>query len=627
MDNFSRRAFVSAAATAGAAVGMLTGGAATPARAEDGPSVDVPQGYDVASQADGLLARRPARGEGNPVQVGFARSGALPIPPAEPPAIWDEVADVVVVGTGMGGLAAIIVCAEGGLSVIGVEKDSVCGGAGRHAYYNLCYVGGTDAQKQAGSGYPVKYFDPDDSAQCKKVAIEFNKHYQYSADLELLAQVAGNGPKYIDWLRAQPNSNVHLHDFGGREACAWTNAEHDEGHYNAAMGNSTLVDRLVGNAEAAGARILTSTECTTLVQDAEGRVVGVRAQDAHGDEIHIRAERGVLLAAGGFGFNLDLLEQYIPSAYLLTTMGGPVPSHTGEAFRMGLGVGADFAGFNSFVCWDSGTDAYWNGGGAYCSDFWSTVHQLTYVPIVKFDKRGRRIAHFGVGASTTASMRLDEFYCTNYDPNMAQAWAGPDHRKYMVWDSTWDFATMNNLAGTPATNYSLETLWRTFSPKALETRAATWEEDFQSYVDAGVIKVAGSIAELEQMWDFESGVLEAAVERWNADCAAGQDTESVIPYAPEALVPILEPPFYGMCMGAQISKTNCGLRVTDKMEVVDNTPHHRVIPGLYAAWSTAGGFTGESNYLDFGQVSPMGSVALSGTTGFIAARAILGELE
>ncbi|MBR2836216.1 MAG: FAD-binding protein [Coriobacteriales bacterium] len=619
----SRRKFVKASMAAGT---IVTGMSRKKALASDAPQAQSFEGFKAPSTEDGLLSVRPGHGEGNPRTPGFARAEATPIAPVEPPKAWDKEADVVVVGTGMGGLAAIINCAEGGLSVIGLEKDSRTGGSGRHAYYNLCYVGGTDEQNSLKAGYPIAVFKPNNAGQCREVAREFNKHYQYSANLKLLERVAQCGPKYIDWLRNEPNSQVHLHDFGGRKACAWTNAEHDEHGYNAAMGNSTLVDRLTQNAADAGAQILTSTECTALARDADGRIVGVRAEDDNGI-IYIKAKRGVLLAAGGFGFNLDLLEQYIPTAYLCATSGGPVPSHTGEAFRMGLGVGADFAGFNSFVCWDSGADTYWNGQGAYCSDFWSSVHQLTYMPIVKFNKLGERVAHFGVGASDAASMRSDEYYATNYDPNMAQSWACPDYRKYMVWDSTWDFETVNNLEGTAATKYSPALTWKYFSPIALETRAQTWEEDFQNYIDSGLIKVANTIEELGEMWGFEPGVLEGAVERWNADCEAGKDTESVIPYAAEALVPIKEPPFYGMCMGAQISKTNCGLRVTNRMEVVDNTPQHNIIPGLYASWSTAGGFTGESMFLDFGQVSPMGSVALSGTTGYIASLAILGELE
>jgi hypothetical protein len=575
----------------------------------------------------GILAERPEQGEGYPKQVGYARSEATPIAPVDPPVAWDKECDVVVVGTGMGGLAAIINCAEGGLSIVGLEKDSRTGGSGRHAYYNLCYVAGTDEQNERGTGWPLASFDPDDDEQCKLIAREFNKHYQYSANLKLLKRVAQNGPKYIDWLRAEPNANVHLNDFAGKEGVCWTNAEHDEGGYNAAMGNSTLVDRLTENAAAAGAEILLSTPLTALVQDADGRVVGVKAEGPDG-ELFIKAERGVLLAAGGMGYNLDLLEQYIPSAYMFVTSGGPVPSHTGEAFRMGLGVGADFAGFNSFVCWDSGADSYWNGGaGGYCTDYWTTLHQISYMPVVRFNKLGERIPHFGFVASAEAAMRDDEAYATSFDPNMCQAWAGPDHRKYIIWDSTWDFGTVNHLQGTAAERFSPKTMWETFSPIALETRPATWEEDLQNWIDSGNVKVANSIEELAEMWGFEPGVLEGAVERWNADCEAGVDTETVVPYAPEALVPILEPPFYGLCMGGEISKTNCGLRVTDKMEVVDNSDQHKVIPGLYASWSTAGGFQGENMFLDFGQVSPMGSVALSGTTGYIASRVLLGEIE
>ena len=52
--------------------------------------------------------------------------------------------------------------------------------------------------------------------------------------------------------------------------------------------------------------------------------------------------------------NRDLLKRYIPSCYEQALQGGPMPFHTGDTFRMGLGAGADYAGLNSFSCWEGG---------------------------------------------------------------------------------------------------------------------------------------------------------------------------------------------------------------------------------------------------------------------------------
>lgn len=49
--------------------------------------------------------------------------------PLDPPASWDREVDLVVVGTGGGGLAATTLAAESGSSVIAVEKEGTVGGA------------------------------------------------------------------------------------------------------------------------------------------------------------------------------------------------------------------------------------------------------------------------------------------------------------------------------------------------------------------------------------------------------------------------------------------------------------------------------------------------------------------
>lgn len=70
-----------------------------------------------------------------------------------------------------------------------------------------------------------------------------------------------------------------------------------------------------------------------------GKVVGVMVTDlASGSKKYVKANKGVILCAGGMGMNKDLLKKHIPTAYQGAAIGGPMPSQTGEAFRMGLGV-------------------------------------------------------------------------------------------------------------------------------------------------------------------------------------------------------------------------------------------------------------------------------------------------
>ncbi|MBR2287170.1 MAG: FMN-binding protein, partial [Clostridia bacterium] len=63
---------------------------------------------NVAIEEDAQMAFRPEKGEGFPSDYGSFRNGAQPIPPEEVPASWDEEYDVIVVGSGIGGLTAAL---------------------------------------------------------------------------------------------------------------------------------------------------------------------------------------------------------------------------------------------------------------------------------------------------------------------------------------------------------------------------------------------------------------------------------------------------------------------------------------------------------------------------------------
>ncbi|MFR3092157.1 MAG: hypothetical protein ACLTMP_10915 [Eggerthella lenta] len=93
--------------------------------------------------------------------------------------------------------------------------------------------------------------------------------------------------------------------------------------------------------------------------------------------------------------NRDLIRAYLPSAYEGTVQGGPMPSHTGEAFRMGLGMGADFSGFDSWSYWEGAIDEETAGGdGQFWHYFWHGERQLLHNPWLIIDKRGNRQPYF-----------------------------------------------------------------------------------------------------------------------------------------------------------------------------------------------------------------------------------------
>jgi 3-oxo-5alpha-steroid 4-dehydrogenase len=72
-----------------------------------------------------------------------------------------------------------------------------------------------------------------------------------------------------------------------------------------------LMQHLAAAAHDAGAAVRFDTRAERLVVDADRRVVGVLAQQ-FGRTVALRARRGVVLTAGGFVFNDDMLRQHCP---------------------------------------------------------------------------------------------------------------------------------------------------------------------------------------------------------------------------------------------------------------------------------------------------------------------------
>jgi 3-oxosteroid 1-dehydrogenase len=86
-----------------------------------------------------------------------------------------------------------------------------------------------------------------------------------------------------------------------------------------------------------GVPVWLNTHVKQLIVE-DGRVVGVAAE-REGQPIEIRANRGVVLAAGGFAHDKEMREKYQRSP-ISTEWTSASPGNTGDAIRMGLELGA-----------------------------------------------------------------------------------------------------------------------------------------------------------------------------------------------------------------------------------------------------------------------------------------------
>jgi succinate dehydrogenase/fumarate reductase flavoprotein subunit len=572
---------------------------------------------------------KPQPHGGPPLFAGETGENAQPIPPLDPPAAWDREVDVVVVGTGYGGLTATLYAAQQNASVIAIEKDDVTGGSSRHACGTMIICGGSKAQNEIGYGWPVFPYDVDASAA------KILQYYNYSVDSALLRAALTEGPLWFDWILEQGGINW-LCGGGMFIDAANLNINKDPNSPYAGtaqfLGNGQTCDALENDARVAGAEFMLNTRCDALVADA-GRVIGVKVTDKSTDtEIFVKADKGVILTAGGFGVNLDMLAKYIPSAYMYAVSGGPMPSHTGEAIRMGVGMGADISGFDSFSCWEGGLDDYWgDGDGQFFHYFWYGPSQVAQNPWLLIDKAGNRVPFYLDDITSSTNLLQPGFDPTVYtmgDLSTAASWMSTvGHRAYCIFDADYEahlevFKRSTYKGGdfsrTPLTvGYNIA---EGIDPTPFAS--LDWQSEFYKAIESGSVKKADTLEDLAAQLKIEPDRLAIAVERWNDICEQGKDTDLPIPYLPEWLIPIKNSPYYGIAEGGHISKTLAGLRVNTKMQVIDRDAN--VIPGLYAGWTTAGGLAGESSYGgQLGNCTPFGSVGASGVGGFMAIRGLL----
>jgi hypothetical protein len=268
---------------------------------------------------------------------------------------------------------------------------------------------------------------------------------------------------------------------------------------------------------------------------------------------------------------------------------------------MGIGAGADLVGLGSTSSFDGGID--WRGHGTFHQYLYNGSTQLARQPWLSIDISGARYPYM------TADFAPNLWNLSNVQGSRM------GNRGYVLFDNDYEtniWTFKQGFCRKPLTptmpNASRVPDWLT---------STDWRDGVKNALDAGVIKKADTIAALGEQLGFDPGVLEKSVGDWNAVCAAGKDDPSY-GYQPNWLIPIKNGPFYGIKLGAFLYATACGLRVTPEMHVVDTKG--KPIPGLYAAFHTAGGQVGEQAVSG---ISILADVGLSLTGGYIAADTII----
>ncbi len=105
-------------------------------------------------------------------------------------------------------------------------------------------------------------------------------------------------------------------------------------------GGYMLMKPLTDLATELGVRSAYDMRVQSLVVDDDGRVVGLIAKQ-YGEEVAVRARKGVVLAMGSFAYNEQMVQAYAPR--LVGRPAASIEEHDGRAIQMAQALGADLA--------------------------------------------------------------------------------------------------------------------------------------------------------------------------------------------------------------------------------------------------------------------------------------------
>jgi len=519
---------------------------------------------------------------------------------------WDQEADVVVVGTGGAGLTAAILAHDNGAKVLVLERSDK--------------VGGTTALSGGAIWVPVSHhMEKAGIKDSREAALTYCKRMTAGrASDEMVETFVDTVPQMLRYLEEHchvkfcltpslPDYQPELEGAcqGGRTLDAELFDPKGLGEWASKLrkGPSAMfpvtLDEAMGSLKMAvlpqnapvelimermgkgllsmgganigqllqacldrGVTILLETRGRELVTE-DGRIVGLRAE-REGKDLFVKA-RAVVLACGGFEWNKELLNKFLPGP-----IGGtcsPPYQNEGDGLIMAMEVGADLA--NMTEGWLS-PGAFVPGQEYEGAPYWTLIFVDRSVPhSITVNRYGERF----VDESANYNDMGRAFW--NFDPVACEY---PNIPSWIIIDSQYRQKYM---------------IMSTVMP---------------DYPDPEWLVKDDTLAGLARKVGIDPQGLEATVARWNGFVREGKDRdfrrgESLYdrrwfgdPEAPHPNLGTIEkPPFYTFPIELGfMGGTNGGPRTNTKGQVLN--VRGGVIPGLYAAGNTAASVCGPAYY-------------------------------
>jgi len=472
--------------------------------------------------------------------------------------------DILIVGAGNGGMGAAAYAAAHGLNFRVIEQNGNVQDT-RH------WVGAVDGFGAQAQGIKM------DRA---KLLSEISRYASGKCDQRVVKTWINESGEMIEFIRSimEDKYGVKMvYTYGDEAKWPAENAEHNTDYmypeieytYDRSSGaarNELLLDYI----RELGYDVDFKTSLAKLEKDSTGRITGIIAQSTEDDHfIRYNANKGVLLACGGFPGNPYMMEQLDPLGTSVTTACSYSPADKGYGIRAAVWAGANFDKEAAPMLFDRGIVAPGVDGGYVASDsafggkaFPGPIRQYNpgTQPFLKVNRNGERFAN-------ESSPYNDIVYAAAHQPGRVYAQICDAN----VLEDAKRFHTIGCSA---------------------QTRAGG-EKYFQGKVDeavaAGTLFVCDTIEELADKLGFTGEAKDtflATVDRYNELYDKQNDEDFGKPAY--RLSAIRTAPFYGCWLGASLLCTEQGIAINDKGQALDND--NKPMPGLYITGDMSGSF-------------------------------------
>ena len=262
---------------------------------------------------------------------------------------WDIDTDVAIIGFGGAGACAAIEAADAGAKVDLFELASASGGSTALSSAEIYMGGNGGTAVQQACGYSddtenmLSYLracfgNQADEAKLRSYCENSLNHYQWLTGLGVPFKMSELKERAImaltdDCLLYTGNEKAYPFPEAAQPIPRGHNLEIEGDN-----GGPLLMKILTEAVAARGVNVHYESRALTLIIDDNQEVIGVVVR-VDQEEVNVRARRGVILCAGGFCMNEEMVRKYAPTFDCgLTPIGNP--GDTGSGILMGQGVGA-----------------------------------------------------------------------------------------------------------------------------------------------------------------------------------------------------------------------------------------------------------------------------------------------